>query len=86
MKSKGEQNQQSYGNDSCFLQYVQDGRSFSSKLKKSVETKGVKQHKSLQNNNEQTRKSLAEERTRGKKRAQEIRTSNCIAKTKTRGK
>jgi hypothetical protein len=67
MKSKDKQNQQRYVNASCFLQYVQDGRSFSSKLKKSAETKRVKEHESLQNNNEQTRKSQAEERKREKK-------------------
>jgi len=39
MKSKEKQNQQCYANASCVVQYVQDSRSFSSKLKKSAETK-----------------------------------------------
>jgi hypothetical protein len=46
---------------------VQYSRRFSFKLEKSAKTKRVKQRESLKNNNEETRKSRAEETTREEK-------------------
>jgi hypothetical protein len=58
---------------------VQDGRSFSFKLEKSAKAKRVKQRESLQNNNEETRKSQAEERTREKKESMQSMKEECQA-------
>lgn len=72
----------------CFLQYVHDGRIFSFKLEKSEKTKRVRQRGRLQNNNEETRKSETEGRTREKIKNAEYEGGmpSCIAETKTRGK